>query len=444
MKPGSFVIFCATGLLAGPVAVAAEAASATPAIPAARAAAAFAEAHALCSADNGRLWGHTLCVPLMFVDTASREAVLNQPAKGAIEDSTVYRLALPPGIGIANTSIDFQGKRWSMVVWPLPADSVLRAILLMHESYHSIQPALGLQGNGGLGKNGELDSREGRIWMRAELAALRAALLASGEQRERALADALLFRAYRMSLWPHAQTDGQNLELNEGLAESTGIDATRHSVGARIAAAVHDIDSVQKDRSFVRSFAYATGPAYAELLDAVQPDWRRKVTPEFAFDRTAAAAYHIPMPKPDRDRAMAAIMKYGGKQIIAQEDARAKVTATRNARFTQALVDGPTLTLPLAKFPTISFDPRQVYSLPGHGSVYQTLTLGEAWGNLKVHGDGMALIPSDFGSVTVPLDETPVGVQIVGNDWSLTLNKGYGFRPDRHRKGSFIVTRDKP
>lgn len=443
MKLGSFVVFCAIGLLAKPATSAAKANSSMQAIPAAQAVAGFAEAHTLCHADNSRLWGHTLCVPMMFVDRANREAVLNQPAQGAVKDGTIYRLTLPSSVIIANTSVDFQGKRWSMVMWPLPSDPAQRAIMLMHESYHAIQPALGLQGSGGLGTNAELDSREGRIWMRAELAALRTALLATGKQRKQALADALSFRVYRMSLWPHAQADEQGLELNEGLAESTGIDATQHDVDARIAAATHDIDTAEKDRSFVRSFAYATGPAYAELLDAVQPDWRRKVTPEFAFGNAAAAAYHIAMPKPDRNRAIAAIMKYGGKQVIAQEEARAKATAARNARFTKALVDGPTLTLPLGEI-SIFFDPLQVYALPDHGSVYQILTLGDAWGNLKVHGNGMALISSTFSSVTLPLDKTPTGAQAIGNDWSLTLNKGYSFRPDPHRKGSFIVTRDKP
>jgi hypothetical protein len=443
MKLGSMVIFCAIGLMAWPPSFAAKATSTTQPIPAIQAAAAFAEAHALCTKDNGKLWGHSLCVPIMFVDPANRKAVLNQPAEDAAKDGAIYRLTLPPDIGVANTSFDFQGRRWSMVMWPLPANSTLRGILLMHESYHSIQPALGLQGSGGLGKNAELDSRKGRIWMRAELAALRTALMSSGANRQHALADALLFRVYRMSLWPHATADERSLELNEGLAESTGIDASLHSIGARIAAAIHDIDRVEKERSYVRSFAYATGPAYAELLDAVQPDWRRKATLAFAFGKAAAAAYHLAMPKPDRVQAMAAIMKYGGKQIIAQEYTRAKVTASRNARFTQALVDGPTLTLPLGNN-SISFDPRQVYSLPGHGSVYQTLTLGDAWGHLKVHGDGMALVPSTRSSVTVPLDKTPEGAQVTENGWSLTLNKGYSFQPDPHRKGSFIVTRDKP
>lgn len=443
MKFASFVFLCVVGLVTM-TRVTFAANLPLPmhmhSIPTDRAEAALAEAHALCITEGGKLWGHSLCVPMMFVDPASRQAVLNEPVQGAVKDGTVYRLILPPDVGIANTSFEFQGKHWSMVMWPLPEKTVQRDILLMHESYHSIQSVLGLQGNGGLGKNAELDSRDGRIWMRAELAALRTALLTSGERRIQALADALLFRVYRMSLWPHAAADERSLELNEGLAESTGIDASQHGAGARIAAALDRIDGMEKERSFVRSFAYATGPAYAELLDAVQPDWRRTVTPDFAFGNAAAAAYHIAMPKPDKRLALAAVMKYGGKQIIAQEDARAKVTAARNARFTQALVDGPTLTLPLGKF-SISFDPRQVYSLPGHGSVYQTLTLGDAWGKLNVHGDGMALIPAAFNSVTVPLTKSLAGTQLAGKDWSLTLNKGYSVQPDLHHKGSFVLTR---
>jgi len=437
------MMFCSAGLVVGSAAFAAQPTSFSQAIGTDQATQAFTQAHALCTAERGRLWGRSLCVPMMFVDPGTREAVLNRPVKGVLKDGAIYRLALPQGIGIANTSFDFQGERWSMVTWPLPTDTVERDILLMHESYHSIQPALGLQGNGGLGKNGELDSRDGRIWLRAEFAALRTALQASGQRRKQALADALLFRIYRMSLWPQAAADERSLELNEGLAESTGIDASQHGTNARVAAAIHDIDSVEKELSFVRSFAYATGPAYAELLDAVQADWRRKVTSDFAFGKAAASAYQIPMPKPDMDLALAGIGKYDGEQTIAQEDARAKLTADRNTRFTKALVDGPTLTLPLKKF-SISFNPRTVYSLPGQGSVYQTLTLGDAWGSLNVHDDGLALIPSTFGSVTVPLETVPVGMKLAGKDWSLTLSKDYRCEPDPQHEGSFIVTRVKP
>ena len=40
---------------------------------------AFAEARALCSADHGRLWGVSLCGPIMFVDAPSRSIVASEP-----------------------------------------------------------------------------------------------------------------------------------------------------------------------------------------------------------------------------------------------------------------------------------------------------------------------------------------------------------------------------
>lgn len=443
MKHLSLLAFLAVWLVVAPGTAATPSASLSQAISTDKATAAFVEVRALCTAEDGKLWQHSLCVPMMFVDRVSRQAVLNRPAKGAVKDGAIYRLVLPQDIAIANTSADFQGKRWSLVMWPLPTNAVKRDILFMHESYHSIQPALGLPGSSGLGNNGELDSRTGRIWMRAEFSALRTALRASGQRRRRALADALLFRAYRMSLWPHAAADERSLELNEGLAESTGIDASQRSTQARIDAAIQDIDNVENERSFVRAFPYATGPAYAELLDAVQPDWRRKVTPNFAYGKAAAVAYQLTFPRPDRTLAMAAIERYAGNKIIAQENARAKVTAARNARFGQALLNGPTLTLPLTKF-SISFDPRQIYELAGHGSVYQTLKLGDAWGRLSVHDSGVALIASAFDRVTVPLQKAPSGTHLTGAGWSLDLNNGYRYQPDPQRKGSFIVTRAKP
>src|SRR5699024_6761572 len=100
-----------------------------------------------------------------------------------------------------------------------------RRVVLMHESYHRIQPELGLAPKGSAGANGHLDTRRGRIWLRGELNALRAALTNHGKKRRQALRDALTIRVYRQSLWPDAGKRERALELNEGLAQSTGIDA---------------------------------------------------------------------------------------------------------------------------------------------------------------------------------------------------------------------------
>ena len=46
----------------------------------------FVEAHALCTADNGKLWGVSLCGPIMLIDAPSRSIVASEgDAKGALK-----------------------------------------------------------------------------------------------------------------------------------------------------------------------------------------------------------------------------------------------------------------------------------------------------------------------------------------------------------------------
>ena len=44
----------------------------------------FQEAQALCSRDNGKLWGVSLCGPMLFVDRKTRTVVANQADKEGI------------------------------------------------------------------------------------------------------------------------------------------------------------------------------------------------------------------------------------------------------------------------------------------------------------------------------------------------------------------------
>jgi hypothetical protein len=439
MAMGRLFIFLFLGLTAlaavaaRPVAVA---------IPARAAAQAFGEVQAICQRDAWSLWGRSLCVPLMFVDADTHQAVLNGPATGATADGSVYWVLLPADLELANTSVQYDGKAWSMVMWPLPKDAVQRDILLMHESYHSIQGALGAHGSGGLGQNGHLDMRSGRLWFRAELAALRVALKSSDAARAQALGDALTFRNYRRSLFTKAAGEERGVELNEGLAESTGIDAVLSDPQARIAAALADMDKVEKDPSYVRSFAYATGPAYAELLDAAAPDWRQQIGPGFDFGNTAAADYHLSLTPADVAMAQTLLTRYGGPKLAAQEDKRDVHVQARNARYTAALVRGETLSVALGKF-GISFDPRDVHELQYRGSVYENLSLSGDWGSLKV-SSGMALIPAKFDRVILPLKGTPAGLHLKGAGWNLNMKPGYTLQADPAKAGSWRLVPAAP
>src|SRR5713226_2210476 len=120
----------------------------------------------------------------------------------------------------------------------------------------------------------DLDTRDGRLWLQLEWRALAAALTSRGKQRRRAIADALLFRAYRRAIFPQAASEECEMELHEGLAEYTGV---KLSGSTNLAQYVVDknLKEATSNQTFVRSFAYATGPAYGILLDGTGTNWRK-------------------------------------------------------------------------------------------------------------------------------------------------------------------------
>lgn len=220
----------------------------------------FQEARTLSDQDGGRLWGPSLYGPMLFVDGASRAVVTNGPdTKGALHrQGEAWEGSLPATVGVANTTLEWSGTRWTMVMWPLPEDRHTRDILMMHECFHRIQGGLGL----GIQDRpcGHLDAKEGRIWLQLEWRALAEALVAHGPGRHRAIQDALLFRAYRRSLFPTAAGAELNMELKEGLAEYTGIRSSARSEAQAITDALVDLYRYAHMPTFVRSFAYASGP----------------------------------------------------------------------------------------------------------------------------------------------------------------------------------------
>ena len=90
-----------------------------------------------------------------------------------------------------------------MVSLPLPTDRFLRIRLLAHESFHRMQPELGLRATDAA--SAHLESESGRLWLRLELRALAEALRTQGARGRGAAMDALLFRAARQRLNPGAE-----------------------------------------------------------------------------------------------------------------------------------------------------------------------------------------------------------------------------------------------
>ncbi len=179
--------------------------------------AALQEFQMLCRQDGGRLWGQSLCGPEILVDRQSRiEFFSERPSQTTVVPRDGFFVGSVPGqLGIANTSVDWDGRSWSMVVLPLGNDSLERRALLVHEAYHRVQDALGLSRPDRM--NQHLDTRQGREWLRLELRALARALESRGRSRDRAAKDAMIFRSYRRQLFPGADSLEDALEFRKDL-----------------------------------------------------------------------------------------------------------------------------------------------------------------------------------------------------------------------------------
>ncbi|MHB8230478.1 MAG: hypothetical protein ACYDG0_06775 [Vulcanimicrobiaceae bacterium] len=422
----------------------ADATASMPPIPVEAASVVFARAHALCNADGGGLWGLSLCGPLMLADPQTHAAIANVSVPGAERVGAYYRFTLPADAPIANAPFEYDGIRWAQVIWPLVGSADEQAVTLMHESFHRIQPKLGFVVKGArnaaamISGSPALDTETGRIWLRGEIHALRVALTSRGAARKRALSDALVLRAYRHAILPSTVAPEHVLDIMEGLAESTGIDIGLPPA-RRIAYTLHDMALAENASNYARDFFYAIGPAYSELLDAVEPNWRQTVTPKTSIAALAARAYGITVATPPAARARAILARYGGVAIESAEAARAARQALRDAKYRAELVTGPTLRLPMRNF-KISFNPGKVERFDRYGSVCHHLMVSAPWGTIVVsHGD--ALIAGDFSALTVAGPSSLAGSTLRGTGWVLTLTPGTKIVPDPKKPGSYTVAR---
>ncbi len=229
---------------------------------------------AACRRDADATWGVSLCGPLLLAHWGQRGLIASRQSadSGFAPAGRWWTGSLGEGQFPANTAITLGGTRWSMVVLPLPDDDAAAMQLLVHEQFHRIQGELGLPANDPA--NVHLDAPEGRRWLRLEWRALARAVAGEGDPSCRAARDALAFRAARQEEFPGSAASEAALERHEGLAEYTGhrLASLAFPDGdARLTAALHDAESTP---SYVRSFAYVTGPAYGMLLDRVDPAWR--------------------------------------------------------------------------------------------------------------------------------------------------------------------------
>lgn len=397
----------------------------------------FAEAKAASDRDSGFLWGVRLYGPMLFADPQSRFVVANQADK---EGKLTQRGAswvgtLPAGIGIANYSLNWAGVKWTMVMWPaLGSYRQDRVRLMLHESFHRAQGELGFAAADAV--NNHLDGKDGRIWLQLEWRALDVALRSRGVARNQALADALYFRAYRRLVIPSAAAAENALEANEGLSEYTGVKlAARSSAEAAVMAQI-DLRQSYRRSTFVRSFAYISGPAYGLLLDDAGVKWRRGLKSDSDLGALTATAYKLLFAKPSETEARKRASRYDGEEVIALETKRDRKRQLALAEARKKFVEGPVMAVPFGQNAGYTFNPNNVVALDDNSTVYPELRVSDEWGILNVEGG--AMLVRENGMIKRVVVPASAAGATKGDGWEMELKPGWSIVPGQ-RSGDTTV-----
>ena len=387
----------------------------------------FREVRALCERDGGRLWGVSLCAPMVVADMRTQTFATSQPAPEAPR---------PRQVGFVNAPIQWGGATWGAYRWDDVANATPRHRMevFLHELFHGVQPQLGLLAPALAPEH--LDAADGRYWLRLEWRALARALRESGEQRDLAVRDALAFRQARRMLYPASAEDERAQEITEGLAAYTGTALAAQSVADAIASALDNLTVAETGESFVRTFAYTSGPAYGLLLDASSPGWTRRVR---GTDDLATLVMRALAVQPASDAAASAA-RYGGAEIRASEQQRERQREERLAELRRRFVDGPVLVVPGGG--GAASDSRGAVVIPGVGTVYfHAFRASGDWGTLEA--DNGVLVASDGRSRRVPAPVRRDDVTFTGDGWTFKAAAGWAIR-EGARKGDYEVVRRRP
>ncbi|PCH71160.1 MAG: hypothetical protein COC06_01895 [Bacteroidales bacterium] len=276
------------------------------------------ETKALCSADNGMLWGRTLDVPILLIDKENGKLYSNKNCKtlGLHSYNEIYTGVLPDFIDVIKGPIKIGNQIWAVIPLPLPEDKTERLCIILHESFHCVQPEMNLKPEPY--NNKHMDEMEARFWLKLEWKALELALQSEGENKKQAITDAICFRHYRRALYGKCDGCENRFEIHEGMAEYTAQKLCIND--EELSSYLQDqLQKMWKSPSFVNCFAYFSGPVYAYLLDQTEANWRTHLGARDDIAAIVQSAYEISLPFDIYMEAEERSVLYSGAQIMGEE-----------------------------------------------------------------------------------------------------------------------------
>ena len=388
---------------------------------------------------NNSLWGVNLYAPILFVDPETRKIYGNEKDSTGILKLSEHLFIgnLPGNVNMANTSVKWSGRHWAMIMLPLPENRNARLNLITHELFHRAQAQLHFESFNV--DNNHLDKKEGRIYLRLELEALLKAIESANPAASKIhISNALTFRKLRHGIYPGSDSTENMLELNEGLAEYTGLVMSGRKHEEVIQHFKESIDEFQKNKTFVRSFAYQTIPMYGYLTSQdVRNLWNKDITSKTNLVDYFREAFEVNLPKNLKEAAFEISNKYRGEEIASQEQIRDEANQKLTEDLIKKFVTGPHFEIRLEKM-NISFDPGNIISLDNYGTIYPNLRVTDSWGILTVEKG--ALMSPNWDKITITTPMETYNKIIKGEGWTLELdNDSYILQKDSHSNSYRLI-----
>ena len=378
---------------------------------------------------NGfELWGRDLYDNIILIDPTTRQLFSNNSGtdNSFKRYKNIYVGNLPDSVNIANTSLNWNGHTWAMIMLPMSKDYYTRINLLAHELFHSAQFSLGFVQNNK--ESNHLEQENGRIFLRLELEALKKVFDSdSPAKQNKHLTDALIFRRHRNSLFQGSAQIENQLELNEGIAEYTGVVISGRGKEGIKKHFNDAIDNFFLNPTYVRSFAYNTTPIYGYLLRLKRPFWNHHISENIDLTDFFIRELCIELPEDLASAAVGLAADYNGNKIFAEEQARADKIKKQIELYRSLFVDQPHMILKFEKM-NVSFDPRNILPIADLGTVYPSIRVTDNWGILEVKNG--ALMSPNWDKITISMPTKIEGQRIEGEGWILQLNNPYTLQKD--------------
>jgi hypothetical protein len=270
-------------------------------------------------------------------------------------------------------------------------------------------------------QNLHLDSKDGRVYLKLELEALKKAL--KSDNPDIHIKNALIFRQYRHKIFPEARNAENTLEIIEGLAEYTGSILSQRSESDLKNHYYSQIDWFYTMPSFVRSFAYFTVPVYGYFMHKTDKKWNLRLTKNTNLTDFIAQRFGVGHMELSYERISALGKEYGMDSILENENSRELRKEALTNLYKKKFLNDSVVIIGLENM-NIGFNPGNIMPLDSFGTVYPNIRVTDNWGILEVDSCG-ALMSPRWDKVTISYPEVITDSLVLGRGWKLKINNSW-------------------